>query len=69
MKYKKNQVGITRHPELYDGSNYTPVFKDAEMELKMWKAAEKILKVIEKGKFDTRQMMFIFHYVIILFNL
>ena len=65
-KYKKNQVGITRHPDLYKGEDYVPVFKDVETELAMWKAAEKVSKLIDKGEFDWRQMMFIFHYTMCL---
>ncbi len=65
-KYQKGQVGITRHPDLYTGEDYVPVFKDVETELAMWKAAEKISNLIDKGKFDQRQLMFIFHYVMCL---
>lgn len=66
MKYKKNQVGTARHPDLYKGEDYVPVFKDVETELAMWKAAEKMSKLIDKGKFDWRQLMFIMHYVMCL---
>lgn len=62
IKYTKGQVGIVRHPNLYTGEDYVPVFKDVETELLMWKAAEKFSKIINKGKFDWRQMMFIMHY-------
>ena len=66
MAYKKGNVGIKRHPELYTGDDYVPVFGDVETELKMWKAAEKFNKIINKGDFDARQMMFIVHYLMCL---
>jgi len=62
-KYKKGQVGIARHPELYKGEKYIPVFEDVETELAMWKIAEKMSEIIDKSKLDWRQMMFVFHYV------
>jgi len=55
-----------RHPELYTNDGYAPVFKDVETELAMWKTAEKINKLIEKGHYDWRQLMFIMHYVMCL---
>lgn len=55
-----------RHPELYTNDDYVPVFQDVETELKMWKAAEKFSKIITKGEFNWRQMMFIVHYLMCL---
>lgn len=63
MKYKFRQVGIKRHPELYKGKEPLthPVFTTVKQELKMWKTAEKINRIL-KG-FTLEQMYFIWHYV------
>ncbi len=63
-KYEFGKVGTTRHPQTYrDEIINKPVFTTVEEELAMWKAAEGIKKILDKGKFTNEQMAFIFHYV------
>jgi len=63
LKYRKGQVGIKRHPELYTQEEKR-VFDTVKEELALWRAAEKIHKKTEK--FTDMQLMFIVHYVLCL---
>lgn len=68
MAYKIGQVGIKRHPHLYLRER-KKVFDDVKTELKLWKTAEKIDKILDKSlgeQKDWRQLMFVFHYVMCL---
>jgi len=50
MKYKKDHVGMQRHPEIYT-KEHAPVYADVKTELKMWKVAEKILPIVTLASF------------------